>query len=36
MKGQIIYIEHDNALFLSNENAKLVWWSKRFMCIRLL
>jgi hypothetical protein len=36
MRGQILFIEHDNALFFNNENARIVFWTRRLMCIQLL
>jgi len=36
MKGLILFIEHNNALFLNNENARLVFWTRRLMCVQLL
>ncbi len=31
----VIYIDHDNAEFFSNEHALLVWWTPRRMCVVL-
>jgi hypothetical protein len=36
MTGQIIYIDHHNALFFSNEHGRLIWWTPRRMCVQLL
>jgi hypothetical protein len=36
MKRMILFIEHDNALFFNNENARLIFWTRRLMCVQLL
>lgn len=36
MKGQLIYIDHSNALFFNNQHGRLIWWTPYRMCVVLL